>query len=225
MKLDLKKKWSNGVGALVFPPGEFIERIASLIPRPHKCLITFRGLLAPNHRLRPLVVLYSRPPGDVDIDSRYPASSGQARKRWAGFPPDPLLLDPLLLRPQADGSACSPPGAAGAPGYWSVFSHLLRGLSGSSAESPSPDTPSKPVYRSWAWALHRAFDVDPLKCTRPGCQGRLRFVAFVTNPEAIGNILRSLGIRAPGAPSAAVGQRPSRAPPRLDNGPLFDRAR
>jgi len=32
---ELKKKWSNGVGALVFSPSEFIERLASLVPRPH----------------------------------------------------------------------------------------------------------------------------------------------------------------------------------------------
>jgi hypothetical protein len=155
----------------------------------------------------------------------YAGSTGQARKRSAEFLPDPLPLDPLLLNPQPpDSYPLSIPSALGASGYWSVFSHLLRGLSGDSAESPSPDTPSKPVYRSWAWTLHRAFGLDLLKCPRPGCQGHLRFIAFVTNPEAIGNILRSLGISPSRASSSAADTCSSRAPA-PDNGPLFARAR
>jgi hypothetical protein len=43
--------------------------------------------------------------------------------------------------------------------------------------------------RHWAWAalMRRAFDVDVLAC--PHCGGRLRLIATVEGPKAIGAIL------------------------------------
>ena len=41
---------------LVMSPLEFMQRLAALVPRPRLHLIRFHGVLAPNARLRPLVV-------------------------------------------------------------------------------------------------------------------------------------------------------------------------
>ena len=41
---------------LVMRPLEFMQRLAALVPRPRLHLIRFHGVLAPNARLRPLVV-------------------------------------------------------------------------------------------------------------------------------------------------------------------------
>jgi hypothetical protein len=59
--------------------------------------------------------------------------------------------------------------------------------------------------------LARIYEVLPLVC--PRCGGELRLIAFITRPEAIGNILTHLGepiIPPPLAPRA-------RAPPEFDD--------
>jgi hypothetical protein len=68
--------------------------------------------------------------------------------------------------------------------------------------SEAPDA-SRSAPRHWAWAalMRRAFDVDVLAC--PRCGGRLRLIATVEDPEAIGAIL-----------AAASREEAGRAPPR-----------
>lgn len=59
--------------------------------------------------------------------------------------------------------------------------------------TPATNEPTTaPVARSWAWAdlMRRAFDLDVLAC--PRCGGRLRLVATVEDPHAIGAILAAL---------------------------------
>ncbi|MCZ8031489.1 MAG: transposase, partial [Rubrivivax sp.] len=71
-------------------PLEFMQRLAALVPRPRLRLMRFRGVLAPNAKLRPLVV----PPGpqvqEADTDAAAPAEceveTAQARPQrisWA----------------------------------------------------------------------------------------------------------------------------------------------
>lgn len=60
VQVSVKKIWSDGTRALLLTPHEFLARVAALIPRPHKNLVIYRGVLAPNHKLRPLVVKYGR---------------------------------------------------------------------------------------------------------------------------------------------------------------------
>jgi hypothetical protein len=55
--------------------------------------------------------------------------------------------------------------------------------------------------------MHRVFKVDVLKC--PTCNGRMRLVATIDQPEVIRAILGSLGIRArppPLAPARPIPQ-------------------
>ncbi len=59
VELKLKTPWRDGTTHLVMSPLEFMQRLAALVPRPRLHLIRFHGVLAPNAKLRPLVV----PPG------------------------------------------------------------------------------------------------------------------------------------------------------------------
>ena len=56
MELKLKTPWRDGTTLLVMSPLEFMQRLAALVPRPRLHLIRYHGVLAPNARLRPLVV-------------------------------------------------------------------------------------------------------------------------------------------------------------------------
>ena len=52
----LKTPWRDGTTHLVMSPLEFMQRLAALVPRPRLHLIRFHGALAPNAKLRVLVV-------------------------------------------------------------------------------------------------------------------------------------------------------------------------
>jgi Putative transposase len=56
VELKLKTPWRNGTTHLVMSPLEFMQRLAALVPRPRLHLIRFHGVLAPNAKLRALVV-------------------------------------------------------------------------------------------------------------------------------------------------------------------------
>jgi hypothetical protein len=51
----------EGTTHLLFEPTTFIERLATLVPRPHKNLIVYSGVLAPNAKLRSRAVAYGSP--------------------------------------------------------------------------------------------------------------------------------------------------------------------
>ena len=54
--LKLKTPWRDGTTHLVKSPLEFMQRLAALVPRSRLHLIRFHGVLAPNAKLRALVV-------------------------------------------------------------------------------------------------------------------------------------------------------------------------
>jgi hypothetical protein len=56
VELKLKTPWRDGTTHLVMSPLEFMQRLAALVPRPRLHLIRFHGVLAPNAKLRALVV-------------------------------------------------------------------------------------------------------------------------------------------------------------------------
>ena len=56
VELKLKTPWRYGTTHLVMSPLEFMQRLAALVPRPRLHLIRLHGVLAPNAKLRPLVV-------------------------------------------------------------------------------------------------------------------------------------------------------------------------
>lgn len=56
VEFKLKTPWRDGTTHQVMSPQEFMPRLAALVPRPRLHLIRFHGVLAPNAKLRPLVV-------------------------------------------------------------------------------------------------------------------------------------------------------------------------
>ena len=69
---------------------------------------------------------------------------------------------------------------------------------------PSPRRGSR--YRPWAELLQRCFSIDVLSC--PGCGGRMRLMALVTDPKSTRRFLRGLG-----EPTEAPAREPARGPP------------
>jgi len=58
--LRLKTPWSDGSTHVVYEPLDFIAKLAALIPRPHKNLILYHGVLAANSSWRQRVVRHGR---------------------------------------------------------------------------------------------------------------------------------------------------------------------
>jgi hypothetical protein len=85
VELKLKAPWRDGTTHLVMSPLEFMQRLAALVPRPRLHLIRFHGVLAPNAKLRPLVV----PQG--------PQAAEQANEAAAA---DPCEVETVQARPQ-----------------------------------------------------------------------------------------------------------------------------
>ena len=56
VSFELKTPWRDGTTHLEMTPVDFLERLAALVPRPRLHLIRFHGILAPNAKLRGLVV-------------------------------------------------------------------------------------------------------------------------------------------------------------------------
>jgi len=55
--LQLKSKWADGTSHLLFTPGEFIEKLAALIPPPRSHLVRWAGVFAPNSPYRKEITL------------------------------------------------------------------------------------------------------------------------------------------------------------------------
>jgi hypothetical protein len=75
------------------------------------------------------------------------------------------------------------------------------------ALAPVPDgaeAPRRPHYWTWAALMQRAFAIDVLRC--PRCGSRMRLIATIHDPGAIGRILAHLGL-------SRSGQSPGPAPP------------
>ena len=91
VELKLKTPWRDGTTHLVMSPLEFMQRLAALVPRPRLHLIRFHGVLAPNAKLRPLVVPQGAPkdkqaPGVVASGAQCDAETAQVgpgRISWA----------------------------------------------------------------------------------------------------------------------------------------------
>jgi hypothetical protein len=57
VKLKLKTPWHDGTTHLLLTPGEFLEKLAAIIPPPRSHLVKWGGVFAPNSPLRREVVL------------------------------------------------------------------------------------------------------------------------------------------------------------------------
>jgi hypothetical protein len=67
IQLQLKTPWHDGTTHLLLHPDELIQRLVALIPRPHKNLVVYHGVLAPNAKWRSRVVAYGRGAEDAAV--------------------------------------------------------------------------------------------------------------------------------------------------------------
>jgi hypothetical protein len=90
--LQLKTPWHDGSTHVVYDPLDFVAKLAALVPRPHKNLVLYHGVLAANAAWRSRVVAYGRQggsagdePGCAGSASDEPArgSSRSLRSQWA----------------------------------------------------------------------------------------------------------------------------------------------
>jgi hypothetical protein len=84
VELKLKTPWRDGTTHLVMSPLEFMQRLAALVPRPRLHLIRFHGVLAPNAKLRSLVVPQGPPKDEQAQALPHPASSARPRPSKSG---------------------------------------------------------------------------------------------------------------------------------------------
>src|SRR5207247_2189175 len=52
----LKRHWRNGTTDVIFERGDFISKLAALVPAPRTHLVRFHGVVAPAAKWRPLIV-------------------------------------------------------------------------------------------------------------------------------------------------------------------------
>ena len=95
VELKLKTPWRDGTAHLVLSPLEFMQRLAALVPLPRLHLIRFQGVLAPNAKLRALVVPQGPPAraqpatqaaaaAECEVELRSRAGSGRAPPHQLG---------------------------------------------------------------------------------------------------------------------------------------------
>jgi hypothetical protein len=77
--LELKTPWADGTTHLIHEPLDSLAKLAALIPRPHKKLVLYNGVLAARSPLRARVVTYQR---EAEVASqqegRQPTRHGRA---------------------------------------------------------------------------------------------------------------------------------------------------
>jgi RNA polymerase sigma-70 factor (ECF subfamily) len=130
LALRLKRAFRDGTEVIIFTPGELVEKLVLLVPRPRKHLTIFHGVLAPASRLRPLIV-----PGSSTNASKAETTKDRpprpARHLWADLRSVgcrmPLCPSPIfgLVCPH---SRCSVRSSV-ATANWGDMDHL-RGLNG-----------------------------------------------------------------------------------------------
>jgi hypothetical protein len=90
VELKLKTPWRDGTTHLVMSPLEFMQRLAALVPRPRLHLIRFHGVLAPNAKLRALVVpqgppAHAQAPAESAAAAECEVETAQARPHRIGW--------------------------------------------------------------------------------------------------------------------------------------------
>ena len=96
----LKTPWHDGTTHLVMSPLEFMQRLAALVPRPRPHLIRFRGVLAPNAKLRAMVVPQPVEPAEPGPAGPGASAGASARAGAASGGPATRASDDGRLRPR-----------------------------------------------------------------------------------------------------------------------------
>jgi hypothetical protein len=104
------------------------------------------------------------------------------------FAPTSRLRDKVVPRPASTVDGAEPPQVS-----------TTSPPPSSSAASPKSTSVPSPYRLDWAALLKRVFGVDVLKCSR--CQGKMRLIACIEEPDVAKKILEHLGLRAEPLPS------------------------
>jgi hypothetical protein len=83
VQLELKTPWLDGTTHVVHDPLDFIAKLVALIPRPHKNLVLYHGVLAPRAKLRSRVVCYRREAEDANEPRGRLVQPVHQRRMWA----------------------------------------------------------------------------------------------------------------------------------------------
>jgi len=90
-----KTPWSDGTTGVVLSPTEPIEKLAALVPYPHKNLMIYSGCFAPNHSLRRFIVPVAphEPPTESNPDeSDHTDPTAEAEEEHSRYIPWAELL-------------------------------------------------------------------------------------------------------------------------------------
>jgi hypothetical protein len=171
----------DGRTHLALSPLEFLETLSHLIPPPRVHRHRYHGVLAPNRG----------PSHAIDLP-RTPRSRHAKRgeNAWLRARVVALGRDERGTSEPEDGSRETPGDEPGAR----FQEDAAATLTGNAARS------------RWARLLARIYEVFPLRC--PDCGSEMRILAFLTDPGAVGAILRHLDL-----PDTAPRLAPARAPP------------
>jgi ribosomal protein S27AE len=182
VELKLKTPWRDGTTHLVVSPLEFMQRLAALVPRPRLHLIRFHGVLAPNAKLRPLVVLQGPLAHEEPTTEAAAAAECEVETVQAG--PHRISWARLLKRVfDIDMQHCPNCGA----GELKIIAAIL------SAECEAETVQGRPHRISWARLLKRVFDIDMQYCPNCGA-GELKIIAAILERPVIEKILTHLGL-------------------------------
>ena len=81
--MQLKTPWTDGTTHVIYEPLDLIAKLAALIPRPHKNLILYHGVLAANAAWRNRVVAHGRNASPSELGQTITDPSQYKRRQWA----------------------------------------------------------------------------------------------------------------------------------------------
>ena len=75
IQYELKNPFRDGTSHILFSPLDFLSKLAALVPRPRYNLVRYHGVLAPNAKLRKLIV-----PKHRKRSAEHPAATGTQKE-------------------------------------------------------------------------------------------------------------------------------------------------
>jgi cell division septation protein DedD len=158
----LKHCGGRGETHRIMEPMEFMARLAALVPPPRHPLVRYHGVFAPNSPWRGAVV-----------------------------PAAPASQERVCATPRPRPAAAENPRSAAAEATRPADPRHVDADVFSVPEVAVPTKPPRATTRiDWATLLHRVWGVDALQC--PRCEGRMKFIATITERAVIVRILAHL---------------------------------
>ncbi len=169
----LKVSGGRGETHRIMEPMEFMARLSALVPPPRFPLVRYHGVFAPNSPWRVAVVPLRSACAGVKVKA---CATSAARTREG--------TDATETSTTATATATTARGEAKGDDGWMW--------------TPDGAAPPAAVRTSgrmdWATLMHRVWGWDVLGC--PRCEGRLQFIAVITQRAVIERILTHVGLSA-----------------------------